>query len=501
MYNKYNSCYEQLNLECESGYSLYFPCLKTITNGENTCFEFYLADNANKEEIDLREVDDITLNMSGRYNCDLGSYSYPDNIKSLQFEKFTKNIYNIDFSEIILNHVKLYIDIVDENNKLIESHLYDDKEMLIDIAIYGTIGYFLNGSDDENGILNLTGYDTRNLIFLGWFIDDNDENCELENKYDYLINDKNLNFYVNEDCIIRAVYRIRRTYGIYLESDRNTFFTIYYMGNKYEGSLDGYYFGFQEGHDVKITCEIQNNQYIFDKWSDGYQNPYRVLNIGNIDNVSDFVVEYNDKYQLPVIHISAQYKLNDDSEQQQYIDNIDINSLNIFNSHIYPKNRTEIFIEKYFINNIFIDKCEIDILNGEPYIRINKDGYIQIDDINESGNVKLLLNRIGKDCILSVNNNVILPSVVDKNEYIFEYNGGVLKLEGEDSCIFGLKINKEVIYDKGKCALCLNSEETLKLHVGDITVEGGVIVNGNPYGISPVKIGKVSEITPLIIKK
>ena len=74
-----------VNNECEYGYSLYFPCIKTITRGENACFDFYIVDNATKEEIDLREVDDITLNVSGRYNCNFGSFSYPENIKSLQY--------------------------------------------------------------------------------------------------------------------------------------------------------------------------------------------------------------------------------------------------------------------------------------------------------------------------------------------------------------------------------------------------------------------------------
>ena len=48
--------------------------------------------------------------------------------------------------------------------------------------------------------------------------------------------------------------------------------------------------------------------------------------------------------------------------------------------------------------------------------------------------------------------------------------------------------------------LCLSSEDTLKLHPGDLIVDGGVIVNGNPYGIPPVKFAKVTDITPLIIK-
>jgi hypothetical protein len=63
-----------------------------------------------------------------------------------------------------------------------------------------------------------------------------------------------------------------------------------------------------------------------------------------------------------------------------------------------------------------------------------------------------------------------------------------------------IKISKEVIYERGKCMLCLSSDDTLKFHPGDLIVEGGVIVNGSPYGISPVNFAKVTNVTPLIIK-
>ena len=130
MYIYSNTC--SVNNECKSGYSLYFPCVGKLTSVENACFDFYI--------VDLREVEDITLNMSGRYNCSFGSFSYPENIKSLQVEKFSELVYGVDFSDII-NHVLLYIDIVDENHNLIESHLFD-KNCLLDIAVEGAVGYF-----------------------------------------------------------------------------------------------------------------------------------------------------------------------------------------------------------------------------------------------------------------------------------------------------------------------------------------------------------------------
>ena len=139
-------------------------------------------------------------------------------------------------------------------------------------------------------------------------------------------------------------------------------------------------------------------------------------------------------------------------------------------------------------------------MNKIPYIKIIENGYIQILNINDIGNLKLSLKNIGEDCKVFVDNYEVSPSVVDKNEFVFEFEGGIITLRGNESCIFKIKIGKEVIYDRGKCMLCLSSEDTLKLHPGDLIVDGGVIVNGNPYGISPVKFATVTNITPLVIK-
>lgn len=475
-----NSC--SVNNECESGYSLYFPCVSTLTRGENACFDFYIVDNATKKEVDLREVDDITLNLSGRYNCQFGSYSYPENIKSLQVEKFSESVCTVDFSDII-NHVTLYIDIVDENHNLIESHLFEEN-LVLDIAIEGEIGYFLKGSD-EYGTLNLNGYDTYSYMFLGWNIDENDETCDLENIYDYLIKTKNLKYSVDSDCVIRAVYQIRREYTIKMANDNyNSTFVVEYMGKKTTIRNSESVIAL-EGHDVKVSC-IPNDvkPYKFVKWEDGHKNPYRVIAVGGDDLI---------------ISLKSQCILSDRIDIENYGDNIDASILNKFKV-IYPEVKDSIFVETYYIDNIYINNCEIDVLNDVPYIKIISGGCIQIINISKRGNFKLFLTNTGGDCNLFVDEYEISSSAIERNEFIFEFEGGIMTLTGNDSCVFSMKINKEVVYDKGKCMLCLDSEDTLKLHPGEIVVEGGVIVNGNPYGISPVTFAKVTDVAPLIIK-
>ena len=480
MYIYSNTC--SVNNECKSGYSLYFPCVGTLTRGENTCFDFYIVDNTTKKEVDLREVDDITLNMSGRYNCSFGSFSYPENIKSLQVEKFSELVYGVDFSDII-NNVKLYIDVVDENHQLIESHLFDEN-LILDIAIEGAVGYFLNGSD-TNGILNLTGYDTKSYMFLGWTMDESDSECDLENIYDFLIKSRNLLYNVSDDLVIRAVYQKRREYTIQMAEDNyNSSFIVEYMGKKF-AIRENETVAVLEGHDVKVSC-IPNDvkPYRFVKWDDGHKNPYRVFAVSGDDlNIT----------------LKAQCTLNENVELENYVDNIDASTLNNF-KNIYPEIVDSIFVGEYYIDNLYINNCEIDILNDIPYIKIIDGGYMQINNIDKRGNLKLSLNSMGGDCRLFIDNYEVPSSSIEKNEFIFEFDGGIMTLVGNGSCIFGIKVNKEVIYERGKCMLCLTSEDTLKLHPGELTVDGGVIVNGNPYGISPVKIATVTDITPLIIK-
>ena len=481
MYIYGNNC--GVNNECGFGYSLYFPCIKTITRGENACFDFYILDNATKEEVDLREVDDITLNLSGRYNCNFGSFSYPENIKSLQVENFSNLIYDVDFSNII-NHVKLYIDIVDADYNLIRSDLFNEN-LLLDIAIEGNIGYFLKGSD-KYGILNLNGYDTYTYMFLGWNIDENDAECDSENIYDFLIKSKNLTYNIDDDCVIRAVYQIRREFAIIMGEDNpNYSFIVDYMDNK-TVLREGVEITALEGHDVKISC-IPNDilPYKFVMWDDEYKNPYRVFNInGNI-------------------YLKAQCELNSDSNDIEYIDDIDASTLNNFknkNKNIYPKIIDSISVDSYFIDNIYINKCEIDILNDIPYIKILDNGYIQIDNINVIGNLKLSINNTGENCRVFINNYEVISSSIEKNKFAFEYEGGSIIITGKNSCVFGFNINMEDIHQKGKCVFCLNSDDTLKLYQGELFIDGGVIVNGNPYGVPQVNFAKVSNITQLIIK-
>ena len=491
MYNKGNSCYNVLNQECESGYSLYFPCISSITRGENPCIDFYIVDNVNMYETDLREVDDITLNVSGRFNCNLGSYSYPDKIEYVQHEDFSEKIYDTDLSDIIIHNVDMYIDEVDEYNNVLNSFVFGAENF--NIYIDGVVGKFFEGFE-KYGVLDLVANDTWYHMFLGWYVEEKDE-CESGNIYDRLIKSNRLTFNVTDDCVIRAVYRRRKTYNIKISPD-NAYskFAVYYMNGTTYLDHEYQYVRVLEGHDVKLRClpyeiytsdnQIKPSKFV--KWDDGFENPIRVLKVGG-DNQT--------------IYLKAYCLYSEDiAEDVTYIDNIDPNELNKF-SGSYPYKRNELFVDSYFFDNIYVRNCDIiSVDGGISHIVLYSGGYIQIVNISETGRFRISLGVESGKCRLYVGDVEILPTDDTNNIFIFDYNGEDIIIKGDGSYVSGLSLSKEVIYDRGKCALCLSSEDTLKFYTGDLFIEGGVIVNGNPYGISSVKFAKVTNITPLIIK-
>jgi hypothetical protein len=473
---------------CESGYSLYFPCIKNVTRGENTCFEFYVVDNVEKQEVDLRDVNDITLNMSGRYNCNFGSYSYPEHIKYIQYEDFSVNLYDTDLSDIIIHNVDMYIDEVDEYYNVISSFILGSENFRL--CIDGVVGKFLEGSE-KYGVLDLVANDTSDYIFLGWYVEENDE-CESGNKYDRLIKSNRLTFNVTDDFVIRAVYRKRKTYDIKISPDNvNSTFVVYYM-NRTTNLNSDQYVKVLEGHDVKLRClpyeiytsdnQIKPSKFL--KWDDGFESPIRVLKVGG-DNQTIYLKAYC-LYNEEIV------------EDVTYIDNIDPYELNKF-SVLNPYNRKELFIDSYFFDNIYVRDCDIISVDGVSHIFLYRGGYIQIVNISETGRLRISLGVKSGKCRLYVGDIEILPTDDTNNIFIFDYNGEEIIIKGDGLYVSGLSLSKEVIYDKGKCRFCLNSDETLKLQPGEITVDGGVVVNENPYGISPVKIANVTTITPLKI--
>lgn len=50
-----SSCSSGPNM-CQDGYSLYVPCIKNITRGQQVCFDLYIADNSTQDTLDLNDM-------------------------------------------------------------------------------------------------------------------------------------------------------------------------------------------------------------------------------------------------------------------------------------------------------------------------------------------------------------------------------------------------------------------------------------------------------------
>ena len=208
---------------CADGYALYFPCLKDVTKGQDVCFDFYVADYAGRNEYnlaltsdldslpdtgkelaDLRDVDTISLNLIGVFNCPYGTYSYPDHISSLQTEEYPV-IYTNDFGSRKLCHlqvIKIDIDGAGSDDQ------YDSQE-----------GDYYSGTR-----VTISAYDTPTHIFKGWALFDTDaEDCPDSTIYGDIISKKTTyTFTIENDINTYAIYRPRKVYTIIVDSDNKT---------------------------------------------------------------------------------------------------------------------------------------------------------------------------------------------------------------------------------------------------------------------------------------
>ena len=330
---------------CADGYALYFPCLKDVTKGQDVCFDFYVADYAGRNEYnlaltsdldslpdtgkelaDLRDVDAISLNLIGVFNCPYGTYSYPDNISSLQTEEYPV-IYTNDFGSRKLCHlqvIKIDIDGADSDDQ------YDSQE-----------GDYYSGTS-----VTISAYDTPTHIFEGWALfDTDDEDCPDSTIYDDIISTENIyTFTIENDINIFAIYRPRKVYTIIVDSDNKTsHFIVNYDDidndihnkkdeifndgfNSVENVLEGYHFTAKCIPNVSVISNNPNHKkttYEFVKWSDGNTSRCRLFIAGGDDEIiklkakcvgpvpyfeyEDETILYNDEFDEDGIHIDTAF--------------------------------------------------------------------------------------------------------------------------------------------------------------------------------------------------
>lgn len=530
---------------CQDGYSLYVPCLKNITRGQNVCFQVYIADKENQDTLDLDRLCGLTLDLSGPYGCPYGSYTWPDDIKSLQglelselkCNSFDGNIYRLDLGFLELDGKKLNEIDIDDVNKSNDG---------FNVNVQGVYGDFYKGETPY-----LIANDSPTHIFVGWTTDERfDELCENFTIDDVIVSrehewkweepiDRNMSIY--------AIYRKRKKYRVMVSFDnRHSYFMVTYNGKTtmlsdkqrdYVEVLEGYHFIatcvpiVSKDKDGNIT-----HTYTFYKWNDGY--PYQKR---------EYLVEdklfKNDVLRLYAI--CGEDKITND-KNSNFINDItpteDIFETNLPDEHksgymSLPFSPNEIIYDFDGVKQIYDPENKNNIYS---YISLSEDGFITFDfgDISGDLTIKIdidtsnlnlestknkplghtLLNMLKrkphldrhpeKRGELTIKNNTDEETVKintnDDNELVFTFKNctdGIFTISTniDDLHIVKICVYQNIITNKGLVELCVPPEDTLKFYRGILNMSGAICVDGNWFGLDSVQVGVVNKLNPINI--
>ena len=535
---------------CSDGYALYFPCLKDITKGQDVCFDFYLVDMAgrsayvsslsnqdgspslspNNELADLRDVDGISLNLIGMFNCPYGTFSYPNNISSLQLEEYPL-VYEEDFGErkpCTLSVIKCCDDDVDVDS---------DSKILS----------FYSGTT-----ITLNAIDTENYIFVGWYKlrEEDDEECPDETMDDF-IDSKNstYTFTIQENTIIIAIYRKRESYSVIVDSNnKSSWFKISYRGEEYDlWNRDGEIFdeiessvsgidhslleNVLEGYHMAVWCvpssdEIGNSDddsksyYKFDRWSDMNTDNGRLFEIGKdtkaFEKKKNFIA-LKAKCSGPVDDYSFEYN------EIPYADDFDNDDDGIYikikNTTPYGEDNPYVLIDDYDdsiddediisiydfcgdSHTISADEVYQKYVEEKGYAYFNQ-GTLVLSSAGIVDGIKICIHAKSDDsCKITVTVNgtpstqIISTDEFNNYEYYFSrcnQSNIIIKSNGE--CLIDkIEVYREKFTNKGKAQFCLDAETTANLPSGKISVNGAVVVNKHAYGLATTQIGNVNKL-------
>ena len=522
---------------CTEGYALYFPCLKDVTKGQDVCFDFYVADYAGRNELtsdldslpdigkelaDLRNVDAISLNLIGVFNCPYGTYSYPDNISSLQTEEYPV-IYTNDFGNRNLCHlnvIKIDIDGADSDDQ------YDS-----DVQYYYKEGDYYSGTS-----VTISADDTPTHIFEGWALfDTNDEDCPDSTIYgDIISTEKQYTFTIENDINIYAIYRPRKVYTIIVDPDNeSSYFIVNYKNTDYplrnkkkeifnDGFdsveiLEGYHFVAKCIPSADVISNNPNHKkttYEFVQWSDGNTSRCRLFDTGDdtIKVGDDETIKLKAECVGPVPYPHFEYE----NETILYNDEFDEVGIHIDTEF---SDITDYYGDEYTVSSYDVDHKFID---GKGYLYFNNKSTLVLSSFNIEDGVKINIHAKSDDsCNITVDvNGYSLTKTISNSEfkdygfYFSKSNKSVIKISSDGKCLIDLlEVCREEIVDKGKARFCLSSEVTSKLPSGPLSVNGAIAVgelgvdeNGeltvnNPqaYGLATTQIGAINRLPKITI--
>lgn len=490
---------------CPQGYSLYFPCLKNITRGEDACFEFYVVDNAMKDVVDLREVEALTISLTGNFGCPLGTYTYPGEnsyIKPLQ--------------------TQTYKHVVDEN--FVRREVYTLTAVSIDEGfgempesnMAGTVGLFYEG-----GTVRLEAFDTRSYIFVGW----SDLDSEMEDECDdmFVTNDRVISFEIHKDTNLAAIYRRRRSFRIHTVEDR-----AFYKYRTTDGADAVLHDGLvvEEGRHLLVRAMPKNNL-VFSGW-DG-------SGLGNsVHTDTDNIVMEVEAGSDIVLDISAAPLDGGDFSELNFMNHTFDGLVSLFGMDVHDDTYVEHTVTENTLSDALVysgddisDAFGVCVPSGHG--RLHKyhagancllkfgdtdgDGWLDIPNpgISDTTVVEVFCAKYDKDSGCSI--SVSLDGIESQNEELsdglqrvfFTFGetgfetmrissiGEIFPVETTGQCLVDrFVISDIVVVDKGKAALCLPGSVTAGFHRGKITVTGAVMIGGKTYGLPCTMAGTVT---------
>ena len=522
-----NSC-DAGQSTCAEGYALYFPCLKDITKGQEACFDFYIADyagknaydlalanaalnpgddtdgdnlpDAGKELADLRDVDAISLNLIGAFNCPYGTFSYPDNISSLQTEEYPL-MYELDFGHRTLCHLSLFM--IDTEGTGSEIY-YNTQE-----------SDFYSGTEVE-----VAAYDTQTHIFMGWaLLSEEDEECPEDTWEDSIISRSNIyKFVIQQDTIILALYRPRKTYYVISDpTNMSSHFIINYehidhkVSNRPEEIFNDDYDAVNrvlEGYHMVAKCipstdvlgSEPDETYRFNRWKDGNKNRCRLFKIG-VD--TEKFEESN--YILLKAYCDGPFPYEDIIDETiLYDDMFDEEGIHILTEF------SEIDIYDYYGDGKYVISAEgvyQKFIGEEGYLFFHF-GNIELTSLGVEDGIKVNIEAKADDyCELHVTvNDATAQIIVAQDEfklyeiYFRNCNKSNIKITAYGDCLVDkIEVCKEEIIDKGKARFCLPPEVTENLPSGPLSVNGAIMVNGQTYGLATTPLGTVNKLPKITL--
>ena len=519
-----NSC-DAGQSTCAEGYALYFPCLKDITKGQEACFDFYVADyagknaydlalansslnlddpdslpDAGKELADLRDVDAISLNLIGAFNCPYGTYSYPDHISSLQTEEYPL-MYSLDFGHRTLCHLTLYmLDVEGTGSEIYQNTQESD---------------FYSGTTVE-----LAAYDTPTHIFMGWaLLGEEDEECPEETWDDSIVCKDNIyRFVIQNDIIVMALYKPRKMYYVISDPEnRSSHFLINYEHIEHRVSnrpeeifnddydvvnkvLEGYHMVAECIPSTDVLGSEPDETYKFVKWKDGNTDRCRLFTVG-----VDTSAFEESNYILLKAECNGPFPYED-------IDDWDILYEDVFDEegiHILTE-FSEIDIYDYYGDGKYVISAEgvyQKFIGEEGYLFFHF-GTLELTSLGVEDGIKVNIQAKADDyCELHVTvNDATATIAVSQDEfkmyeiYFNKCNKSNIKIVAYGDCLVDLiEVRKEEIIDKGKARFCLPPEVTENLPSGPLSVNGAIMVNGQTYGLATTQIGNINKLPKITL--